>query len=164
MHSFEVSRQRAERLHADAVAAGHDPWKPYAFARAEATRRKLAVESVPKRDVRLFGARAVYDPDALLILHEDAGDKFINALLVAHEVGHVEFNGEAEPSATLDVDLLRSSEAVPIGVDRIADYSERKRREVQMDLFAREFLLPVESRDQEQFGWFAKFSILEIIM
>ena len=29
MDSFEVSRQRAERLHADAVAAGHDPWKPY---------------------------------------------------------------------------------------------------------------------------------------
>jgi superfamily I DNA/RNA helicase len=142
MDSFEVSRQRAERLHADAIVAGHDPWKPYAFARAEAARRKLAVEKVPKGDIRLFGARALYDPDALLILHEDAGDEFINAFLITHEIGHVEFGGQAEPSATLDVDLLRSSEAVPIGVDRVADYSQRQRREVQMDLFAREFLLP----------------------
>jgi superfamily I DNA/RNA helicase len=142
MDSFEVSRQRAERLHADAVVAGHDPCKPYAFARAEAARRRLAVEKVPKGDWRLYGARALYDPDALLILHEDAADDFINAFLVSHEIGHVEFGGEAEPSATSNVDLLRSSEAVPIGVDRVADYSQRQRREVQMDLFAREFLLP----------------------
>ena len=142
MDSFEVSRQRAERLHADAVVAGHDPWKPYAFARAEAARRKLAVEKVPKGDVRLYGARALYDPDALLILHEDSGGEFTKAFLVAHEIGHVEFGGQAQPSATSDVDLLRSSEAVPIGVDRVADYSQRQRREVQMDLFAREFLLP----------------------
>jgi superfamily I DNA/RNA helicase len=142
MDSFEVSRQRAERLHADAVAAGLDPSKPYTFARAEASRRRLAVEKVPKGDVRLYGARALYDPDALLILHEDTGDEFANAFLVAHEVGHVEFGGSAEPSLTLNVDPVRSSEAVPIGVDRVADYSHRQRREVQMDLFSREFLLP----------------------
>ena len=97
---------------------------------------------MPKGDVRLYGGRALYDPDALLILHEDAGDEFTNAFLVAHEIGHVEFGGETEPSATSDVDPFRSSEAVPIGIDRVADYSQRQRREVQMDLFAREFLLP----------------------
>ncbi len=142
MDSFEISRQRAERLHAEVVIAGHDPIKPYAFARAEATRRKLAIGKVPKGDVRLYGARALYDPDALLILHEDAGNDFINAFLVAHEIGHVEFGGQGEPSLTADIDPLRSPEAVPIGVDRVADYSQRQRREVQMDLFAREFLLP----------------------
>src|SRR3954453_7336921 len=122
MDSFEVSRKRAERLHADAVAAGRDLSKPYAFARAEAARRNLDVEKVPKGDVRLFGARALYDPDALLILHEDTGDEFTNAFLVCHEIGHVEFGGQAEPSVTSNIDLLRSSEAVPIGVDRVADY------------------------------------------
>ena len=142
MDSFEVTRQRAEQLHADAVVAGHDTSRPYAFARAEATRRRLAVEKVPKGDFRLFGARALYDPGALLILHEDAGDEFINAFLVAHEIGHVEFGGHGEPSLTLHIDPLRSSEAVPVGVDRVADYSQRQRREVQMDLFAREFLVP----------------------
>ena len=142
MDPFEVSRQLAERLHGDAIVADHDPWKPYAFARAEAARRRIAVEKVPKGDVRLYGARALYDPDALLILHEDAGDAFTNAFLVAHEIGHVELGEEAVPSATVGFDILRSAEAVPVGVDRVADYNRRQRREVQMDLFAREFLLP----------------------
>ena len=61
MDSSEVSRQRAERLHADAVALGHDPCRPYAFARTEAKRRRIEVEKVPKGDVRLYGARALYE-------------------------------------------------------------------------------------------------------
>lgn len=142
MNSLEVSRQKAEQLHADALAAGRDPRKPYSFARAEAERRQLEVERLPKGDVRLRGARALYDPDALLILHEDSGDEFTDAFLVAHEVGHVELGGQAEPSTTTEIDFLRPAEAAPLGVDRVVDYSRRQRREVQMDLFAREFLLP----------------------
>jgi superfamily I DNA/RNA helicase len=37
---------------------------------------------------------------------------------------------------------MRTAEPSPVGVDRVVDYSRRQRREVQMDLFAREFLLP----------------------
>jgi Zn-dependent peptidase ImmA (M78 family) len=116
--------------------------EPYAFACAEAKRRNLAVEKVPQGDIRLHGGRALYDPDALLILHEDAGEDFANSFLVAHEVGHVEFGGQEEFSSTTSADPLRSSEVAPVGVDRVVDYSRRGRREVQMDLFAREFLLP----------------------
>jgi superfamily I DNA/RNA helicase len=142
MDANEVTRQTAERLHASAVAVGKNPCEPYLFACAEADRRNLVVERLPPGDVRLHGGRAVYDPDALLILHEDVGDDFIHAFLVAHEIGHVEFGGQEEFSTTITADPLRISEAVPVGVDRVADYSRRQRREVQMDLFAREFLLP----------------------
>lgn len=142
MDSNEISRQNAERLHLAALANGKNPCEPYVFACAEATRRNLVVEKVPQRDVRLHGGRALYDPDALLILHEDAGDDFADAFLVAHEIGHVEFGGQDEFSSTSGADPLRSSEAAPVGVDRVVDYSRRERREVQMDLFAREFLLP----------------------
>lgn len=142
MDANEVSRQTAERLHLAAVACGDDPCEPYAFACAEAKRRNLAVEKVPRNDVRLHGGRALYDPDALLILHEDAADDFGNAFLVAHEVGHVEFGGQDEFASTTSADPLRSSEAAPVGVERVVDYSRKERREVQMDLFAREFLLP----------------------
>lgn len=142
MDSNEVSRQTAERLHSLALANGNDPCEPYVFACAEATRRNLAVEKVPMEDVRLHGGRALYDPDALLIIHEDTGDAFANAFLVAHEIGHVEFGGQDEFSSTTGADPLRSSEVAPVGVDRVVDYSRRERREVQMDLFAREFLLP----------------------
>jgi superfamily I DNA/RNA helicase len=142
MDANEVSRQTAEQLHCRAVANGHDPCEPYRFACAEAGRRNLAVEKVAQKDVRLHGGRALYDPEALLVIHEDAGDDFANAFLVAHEIGHVEFGGQEEFSSTAGADPLRSSEVVPVGVDRIVDYSRRERREVQMDLFAREFLLP----------------------
>ena len=142
MDANEVSRQTAERLHFAAVSCGDDPRQPYAFACAEAKRRNLAVEKVPQNDIRLHGGRALYDPDALLILHEDAGDDFANAFLVAHEVGHAEFGGLEEFTSTTSADPLRSSEAAPVGVERVIDYSRKERREVQMDLFAREFLLP----------------------
>lgn len=143
MDAIEICRQRADRLHVAAVAADRDPWKPYAFACSEAARREIEVERVPVGDKRLFGGRAVYDPDALLILHEDTrGDEFASAFLVAHEIGHVEFDGHDVADATSNIDAVRASEAVPVGVDRVVDYSQRQRREVQMDLFAREFLVP----------------------
>jgi superfamily I DNA/RNA helicase len=142
MDTIELARQAAERLHVAAVTAGRDPWKPYDFARAEARRRSIDVEKLPKGDIRLRGARALYDPGAMTILHEDAGDDFTHALFVAHEVGHVELGGAGEPSVTTEMDPSRSAESAPVGMDRVVDYSRRERREVQMDLFAREFLLP----------------------
>lgn len=142
MDTVEVARQTAERLHSEAVASGKDPWRPYEFACAEARRRKIAVEKLSKGDVRLGNARASYDPGSLTILHEDAGDDFTNAFLVVHEVGHVEFGGAAEANVSMEPDPSRPAEAAPIGVDRVIDYGRRERREVQMDLFGREFLLP----------------------
>src|SRR5262245_56589945 len=131
MDSIEVSRQTAERLHIAAIAAGDDPCQPYAFACAEAKRRSLAVEKVPKNDVRLHGARALYDPGALLILHEATADEFMDAFLVAHELGHVELDGANEFSSTSLADPLRGSEAAPVGVERVVDYSHLERLEVQ---------------------------------
>ncbi|MFB9268369.1 UvrD-helicase domain-containing protein [Bradyrhizobium erythrophlei] len=142
MDAVELARQTAERLHLEAVSRGADPWKPYDFAKAEAKRRTIAVEKLPKGDVRLRGALALWDPDALTVLHEDAGDDFANAFLVSHELGHIELGGSAEESVSLSADPSRPAEAAPVGVDRVVDYGRRERREVQMDLFGREFLLP----------------------
>ncbi len=121
---------------------GGDPRSPYSFACSEAVRRGIEVEKVPRGDVRLHGGRALYDPDALLILHEEVADEFIEAFLVAHEIGHVALGGGTESWQTQSADPFRASEAAPVGVERVIDYSHRERREIQMDLFAREFLLP----------------------
>ena len=43
-----------------------------------------------------------------------------------------------------DIDLSRSTEAVPVGLQRVEDYGTRERRELQANVFAREFLLPSE--------------------
>ncbi|MGY4422235.1 Zn-dependent peptidase ImmA (M78 family) [Bradyrhizobium sp. JR6.1] len=66
----------------------------------------------------------------------------MNAFLVAHEIGHVEFGGAGESTLSYEVSPMRPAEAAPIGVDRVIDYGRRERREVQMDLFGRELLLP----------------------
>lgn len=142
MTTIEAARQTAASFHERAVTAGKIPEQPYTFALAEAMRRGVEVERVPVGDVRLRGGRAVYDPDALLILHEDAADEFTEAFLVSHEIGHIELGGEFEVSVAVDPDPERAAEAAPIGRERVVDYNRRERREVQADVFGREFLLP----------------------
>lgn len=142
MDAVELGRQLAARMHDDAVAKGKDPLKPYLFAVAEADRLGWAVEKATPGAAMLKGGRAVLEPEAGLVLHEDAGSEFEQAFLVAHELGHAVLGDGATPVPALAVDPARPAEASPIGTDRVVDYSRRQRREVQMDLFAREFLLP----------------------
>ena len=62
---------------------------------------------------------------------------------MAHELGHVELGDDRDNNdEVVDIDPARVSEPSPVGIDRVVDYGRKQRREVQMDLFAREFLLP----------------------
>lgn len=143
MQAVELARKAAAVLHDQAVASGHDPWKPYEFAVAEADRRGFDVESTKKGSPNLRGARARYFPMEKFILHEKCTTLFEQAFLVAHEIGHAELgDGIEEDDQGYTIDPTRTSEASPMGAERVIDYSRRQRREVQMDLFAREFLLP----------------------
>jgi len=109
---------------------------------AEAVRRELDVESASPGAVMLNHARATFIAKDCLILHEQGGTLFDQAFLVAHEIGHAEFGDAVEGNAPAAIDPARSAEPSPTGLDRVVDYGRRQRREVQMDLFAREFLLP----------------------
>lgn len=142
MDAIELARRAAARLHAQAVAGGHDPWDPFAFAKAEAERRGLDVEVAAQGAAVLDGGRAVLVARDSLILHEDAGTPFERAFLIAHEIGHAELGDDGDPTPARDIDPARPAEASPVGLDRVVDYGRKQRREVQMDLFAREFLLP----------------------
>lgn len=141
MDGVELTRQQATGLHEALVAKGHDPWAPYAFAVAEAKRREIDVEPTAAGAAVLNGGRATYIAADALILHENSGSAFEQAFLIAHEIGHVEL-GDDPDDGTLSIDLCRPAEPSPIGMDRVVDYGRRQRREIQMDLFAREFLLP----------------------
>ena len=59
-------------------------------------------------------------------------------------------------SPVTDIDPTRPAEAAPVGLDRVVDYGRRQRREAQMDLFAREFLLPPHSVSAVSIGPLAK--------
>lgn len=142
MDAVELARQSASELHAQTVAAGHDPWRPYEFAVAAARGRDLDVETTAKDAALLNKARATFIPSERLILHENVGSAFNQAFLVAHEIGHVQLGDDPGAEPALEVDPARSAEASPVGMDRVIGYGSRQRREVQMDLFARELLLP----------------------
>lgn len=143
MDPIELGRQHARRLYDEAVQRGDDPCVPYKFAVSIAKNLGIKVESCAPDSSLLDGGRASFDPDIPLILHETKGSPFDQAFLVAHEIGHAALgDGEEDAEATVDIDPARTSEAAPVGMDRVVDYSRRQRREVQMDLFARELLLP----------------------
>lgn len=142
MDVTEAARQEAERLHRANVAAGGDPTRPLTFALLEATNRGLDVYALQEGDPQLKGGKATFDSQAGGILYEDVGSDFNRAFLIAHELGHVVLEGGTLDVVTMDVESDRSMEDAPVGVDRVFDYGARERREVKMDLFAREFLLP----------------------
>lgn len=142
MDATEAARREAERLHRANVAAGGDPTQPLEFARREATSRSLDVYALQVGDTQLKGGRATLDSQAGSILYEDRGSDFERAFLIAHELGHVVLEGGVLDVVTVDVEPDRSMEDAPVGVDRVLDYGARERREVKMDLFAREYLLP----------------------
>lgn len=142
MDSVEVARQVAATLHARLVVCGADPWSPYDFVVAEARRRGIDVEPAVRGAAILNGGRATFVAVDDLIVHENVGSQFDQAFLVAHEIGHVELGDGLDSDVALSIDPARAAESAPLGLDRVVDYGRRQRREVQMDLFAREFLLP----------------------
>ena len=142
MDAAELGRRRAADLHDQAVSIGRDPSEPYGFARAEADRRGIDVETANPGAGILDGGRATWIPVDGLIVHENVGSEFHRAFLIAHELGHVELGDATGPVIVTDVDPARPSEPSPSGFDRVVDYGRRQRREVQMNLFTREFLLP----------------------
>ncbi|MEL6415981.1 MAG: DNA helicase UvrD, partial [Pseudomonadota bacterium] len=121
---------------------GDDPTQPYEFVLAEAGARDLEVRRLPAGHPQLKSGRALLQRASATILHEDTGNMFLDAFLVAHEIGHHEFGGEVDIPPTMEVDPARSADPSSVGADRVVDYSNRAREEIQMDLFAREFLFP----------------------
>lgn len=142
MDSVELARQIAGQLHAQAVADGSNPCDPYAFVLAEAKLQGVDVEPTTKGAAILDGGRATILQKDRLILHEHCESFFERAFLIAHELGHVLLEDDLDDESVLEIDPSRPSEPSPLGFDRVVDYGRRQRREIQMDLFAREFLLP----------------------
>ncbi len=142
MDGIEAARREAESIHRAAVALGDSPVELLALVQAEARRRDVLLFAVPPGDSVLKGGLAVFDRQSRSIFYQDCGTDFDRTFLIAHELGHVVIEGGTEDAVTRQVEPDRSVEDSPVGVDRVLDYGARERREVQMDLFARELLLP----------------------
>ena len=144
MDAFEPIRIEAAALSEALVAAGADPLDPLALVEAAISDDDLDLVWLASGDPALKGARALYDDQSGTICCESDGDAATRALLVAHEFGHARLHAGSASCAQTDIDPTRSTEAAPVGLQRVEDYGARERRELQANVFAREFLLPRE--------------------
>ena len=143
MDAVELGRQEAAKLNAAVIAKGIDPWDAMAIVTAAARLSGIKEVTPLKPGSPFLGtSRARYDPQSQSILHEVNPSAFLTAFLIGHEVGHAVLGDARLPDAVSEADPARSAEAAPDGEERVADYSRKSRREVQMDLFARELIMP----------------------
>jgi superfamily I DNA/RNA helicase/Zn-dependent peptidase ImmA (M78 family) len=142
MDAFEPIREAAQQLHSSAIAAGADESQPLTLVHAAIREMDLALFWLQPGDPALKGAHAVFDEQSGAICCADEGGDSERAALVAHEIGHAALHSKSAECSTADVDTSQSTEVVPVGLQRIEDYGGHERRELQANVFGREFLLP----------------------
>lgn len=142
MDSFEPIRSKAAALQGQLVSECRDPCEPLALVLAAAVKLDLQVVWLPAGDPALKGARALYDEQGGTICCEQEPDPATRALLVAHEIGHADLHAGSTVCVGADIDPSRSTEAAPVGLQRVEDYGARERRELQANVYARELVFP----------------------
>jgi len=142
MDSLELIRDSAAIMHSKLVAKGVDPLDPDALVQGSIQDLDLVMTFLPKGDAGLKGARALFDDQSGTICCEITENVAERAALIAHELGHVCIHSGSTNCSGDDIDPSRSMEAAPVGLQRVEDYGAHERRELQANIFAREFLLP----------------------
>jgi DNA helicase-2/ATP-dependent DNA helicase PcrA len=142
MDAFDPIRETAARLHTGLVTMGADPSRSWAMVDAAIHQLELELVWLPAGDPVLKGAFALFDEQSGTICCTDGGDAAKHAEHIAHEIGHACIHATSSHCTAHDVDASRSTQAAPVGLQRIEDYGARERRELQANVFAREFLLP----------------------
>lgn len=148
MDGFEPVRVAANRLHESVLSVGCNPVDPLALVTTAIDHLDLELVCVPAGDPALKGARALFDEQSGTICCEASASERDRVLLVAHEIGHVVIHADSPSCGAGDIDPSRSTEMAPVGLQRVEDYGARERRELQADVFAREFLLPRSMAEQ----------------
>lgn len=142
MDAFELVRADAARLYAEIVGTVTAPHGPMQLVDAAIKHLGLELTWLPAGDPALKNANALFDEQSGGIFAADEGTDSERALVVSHEIGHVRLHAGSASCTTHDVDPSRSTESAPVGLQRVEDYGARERRELQANVFAREFLLP----------------------
>jgi superfamily I DNA/RNA helicase len=142
MDAFQAVRADACELHAKVVAQGSDPFRAESLVSRALNELKLELVWLQPDDPALHGAIAVFDPSTATIRCAEPQKPAERWLVAAHEIGHARLHPAHSDCATVKADLSRSTEAAPVGLQRVEDYGARERRELQADVWAREFLFP----------------------
>ena len=91
----------------------------------------------------LDGAEAVLDPEMGVIWFNQDKDPTVARVDQAHEYAHFWLDGTAARCTAPDLDPdTTAADGAPAAIERVDGYSPHERRELQANIFAREFLLP----------------------
>lgn len=142
MDAFETIRIIAARLNQQLVAGGADALKPLSLIEAAVKHYGLELVFLEPGNTALNGGRAVFDLQSGTICAENIGSDADRALLVGHEIGHSAVHTKSSCCSASDIDPSRSTEAAPVGLQKVEDYGVRERRELEANVFAREFVFP----------------------
>jgi DNA helicase-2/ATP-dependent DNA helicase PcrA len=136
VNSFDAARFAARALR-QAVSSTAGTSNILALAEAAADHLGFEVSWVPARSPLLNGTMALLDPQAGTIVCANGGGDGERALLLAHELGH-----EAVHRLTAGYDTSLAAGRAGTAAVRLTDYGPRERRELEAEVFAREFALP----------------------
>lgn len=100
--------------------------------------------AVPHGDSLLDGAKAVLDRDAQRIWFDRDVDAGLALFYQAHEYAHLWLHHEQATCRDSDLDPEADEDDLPMGVQRVEGYGPNERREREANVFAREFLLPLD--------------------
>ncbi|HEY1653712.1 MAG TPA: ATP-dependent helicase [Candidatus Tumulicola sp.] len=103
----------------------------------------VEINEVTSDNPVLHGALAVFDAQSRLICYTNQDSEVGRALLIAHELGHVQLHAVESHCEEQDIDPAASIEQAPVGLERVTDYGARERRELHANIFARELVLPI---------------------
>ena len=142
MDGFEPVRAAATDLHEAVLSIGCDPLDPLALVKTAMDHLDLELVYLPAADPALKGARALFDEQSGAIFCDGSESACDRVLLVAHEIAHAVIHAGSPSRGAGHIDPSRSTEMAPVGLQRVEHYGVRERRELQADVFAREFLLP----------------------
>lgn len=140
MSNWDVIRLLARRKHAEALhLTGGDPSaEALLSAAAELTK-------IPRQGLRA-GHRLLYKAQAVLHSNYVWFNKDVELWQAqfnqAHEYGHYWRHGEGSLCFEADIDLQATEDAIRLGSERVDGYGPHERRELEANVFAREFLLP----------------------
>jgi Zn-dependent peptidase ImmA (M78 family) len=121
---------------------GTNPQDPESLIAHAITHFDLELTFLEPSDPALKGAKALFDEQSGTICAAKTGSAAERALVVAHEVGHLVAHAQSCSCGESDIDPSRSTEAAPVGLQKVEDYGARERRELEANVFARELLLP----------------------
>jgi DNA helicase II / ATP-dependent DNA helicase PcrA len=140
MNNWDVIRLLARRRHTEALnLTGGDP-SAEALLSAAAELTKIPRQGLPAGHRLLYKAQAVLHSNYVWF-NRDV-EPWQAQFNQAHEYGHYWRHGEGSLCFEADIDLQATEDAIRLGSERVDGYGPHERRELEANVFAREFLLP----------------------